>query len=190
MKKTNKRIILYVIIVLSLCMVYLAIDYVIDYVRDFEKDAKIIGLAGVCDTLQLKQLISSEKLHVNDKMRAGGFTALHIAVVEGELNNARILLEAGADINAKNSFGETPLHRAVITENIKVLEFLISNGADINALKNRGFTPLHKAVYYHKNESVKFLLKNGADISIRDIAGKTPKDYAGTQKMKELFIVH
>jgi ankyrin repeat protein len=171
-------------------MVYLAIDYVINYVRDFKKEANIIGLAGVCDTLQLKQLISSEKFHVNDKMRAGGFTALHFAVSEEELNNARILLEAGADINAKNAFGETPLHRAIMTENIEVLEFLISNGADINAQKRNGFTPLHKAVFFQKKEVVKFLLKSGADENIKDNGEQTPKDYAITQDMEDIFRVY
>jgi ankyrin repeat protein len=44
----------------------------------------------------------------------GGFTALHFAAQERHVDVARVLLEAGADLEAQNEYGGTPLWVAVM----------------------------------------------------------------------------
>ncbi|OAX33258.1 ankyrin, partial [Rhizopogon vinicolor AM-OR11-026] len=44
-----------------------------------------------------------------DKVDAGGWTALHIAVSAGNEEIVRELVGAGADVNRKNDKGITPL---------------------------------------------------------------------------------
>jgi ankyrin repeat protein len=52
------------------------------------------------------------------------------------------LIEAGAEINAKDGDAATALHQAVENRQLKTMEWLIANGADVNAKDVWGRTPL------------------------------------------------
>jgi len=76
-------------------------------------------------------------------------TPLHIAAFgcryvkpKNTIMVMQILLEAGADINAKNINGQTTLHFAAMRGNKEACKFLVSQGADINAVNRDGDTPL------------------------------------------------
>ena len=51
---------------------------------------------------------------------------------------AQILLESGAEVDAKNSYGNTPLHVACLNGHANVCGKLHYYGADVNALNYRG----------------------------------------------------
>ena len=91
-----------------------------------------------------------------------------------------ILLEKGADINAKDNYGRTPLMHAIqygCSE--EVIKILLEKGADINAKDNYGWTPLMYAIQYGCSEEViKILLEKGADINAKDNYGWTPLMHA------------
>ena len=92
-----------------------------------------------------------------------GFTALHFAAREGDLESARLLLAAGTDINIRSqsaagpgraggpsyeatvSAGSTPLLVATVRAQVPFALFLLERGADPNA-SDAGMTPLHWAV--------------------------------------------
>ena len=80
------------------------------------------------------------------------------------LNKIKRLIEAGADVNAKNKnqYGETPLHWALWRDNIETTKLLIDSGADVNAKNKSGITPLAWAVDKRNIELVKLLIKAGA----------------------------
>ena len=53
-----------------------------------------------------------------------------------------LLLQAGADVNAKNAKGETALMKAVEYGNFEKVDTLLNNGASVNARTKEGITPL------------------------------------------------
>jgi uncharacterized protein len=76
----------------------------------------------------------------------GGLTPLVFAAREGDLESARLLAKAGANINQQTEYGWTPLLTAVNNRNYQVAQFLIEQGADVNLANKGGWTPLYLAV--------------------------------------------
>jgi NAD(P)-dependent dehydrogenase (short-subunit alcohol dehydrogenase family) len=101
-------------------------------------------------------------------------TALHEAALEGNLEAVRQLIEAGADLNAKEpSGGSSPLITAAIFGQTEVAKALIEAGADVDQQNNDGSTALLTAAFLCRTEIVAALLDAGADKSIRNYAGST-----------------
>ncbi|WP_214303359.1 ankyrin repeat domain-containing protein [Wolbachia endosymbiont of Erebia cassioides] len=84
------------------------------------------------------------------------------------------LIEAGADINAKDKNERTPLHIAAVKGYTEIVKVLIDLGADINAKDKNERTPLHIAAVKGYTEIVKVLIDLGADINAKDKNKKTP----------------
>ena len=90
-----------------------------------------------------------------------------------------LLLEAGCDINVRDSQGNTLLHSAELMKNSRLtLPELIVAGADINAANHQGVTPLMVHAQAYRNDIFVQLLEAGADTALRDALGKTAADYA------------
>jgi len=75
----------------------------------------------------------------------GGLTALVFAAREGDVESARRLIAAGADVNQQTEYGWTPLLTAVNNRNYEVARLLIEHGADVNRANKGGWTPLYLA---------------------------------------------
>jgi ankyrin repeat protein len=66
-----------------------------------------------------------------------GTTPLHLAIVGLEsVAFVRSLIDSGAEVNAKNNYGETPLHWCVQKGNEEILRALLDEGADVNVADN------------------------------------------------------
>ncbi len=97
---------------------------------------------------------------------------------------AQFFLDAGININERDSSGNTPLHSAA---NVKLrgnvdppmLEFLLSKGADVTAVNRKGATPLHTMLLGHlSRDKFRLLVEKGADVNAPDNNGLTPLHYA------------
>jgi len=75
----------------------------------------------------------------------GGLTALVFAAREGDVESAKRLIAAGADVNQQTEYGWTPLLTAVNNRNYEVARLLIEHGADVNRVNKGGWTPLYLA---------------------------------------------
>jgi ankyrin repeat protein len=75
----------------------------------------------------------------------GGLTPLVFAAREGDLESAKLLIEAGAPINETTEYGWTPLLTAVNNRNYLLASYLLDNGADPNLANKGGWTPLYLA---------------------------------------------
>ena len=91
----------------------------------------------------------------------------------------RLLVGAGADVNAPGDNGETPLHRAVRERNPAVAALLLENAPGRLESYGAGSTPLHVAAGWTRDPAVIVLLVGaGADVSARNRSGYSPLHYA------------
>lgn len=106
---------------------------------------------------------------------AFGRTPLHNAVrIVGDIAVVKILLNAGAELEARDHDGRTPLALSAGLYHVDCLELLAGHGGKINTRDRLGMTPLHLAAKQPNIESATCLVKLGADRSAKDNAGMIP----------------
>ncbi len=141
-----------------------------------------------------------------------GYTALHEAAASGRTEMVDLLLEYGANLNARTGSGLTPLRMAILYNHVDVVkrllahsadahgelcraamrdyrdiaQLLLASGVEVNAQGWSGRTALHWAVLKGYSELVRLLLRYGADASIQDELGYTPADWAMARQHYEI----
>jgi hypothetical protein len=80
-----------------------------------------------------------------------------ITIAESEALVARMLLDAGANVNQQSTGGRTPLHLAAIDGNTEVARMLLDAGADQSIVDNEGNNPLSLAVSEGRAEAANML---------------------------------
>ncbi len=96
----------------------------------------------------------------------GGFTPLLFAARQGSVDSARLLLDAGADVNETAPDGASVLVVASFSGHGELAGFLLNRGAEPNA-GGAGYTALHTAVLRADAPLVKTLLAYGGDPDVR-----------------------
>jgi len=81
-----------------------------------------------------------------EEFASGWLTPLMFAAREGDLESARLLVTAGADVNAIAADGKDALGLAVFNGNYELASFLVDNKSKVNQADTQGFTPLFWAV--------------------------------------------
>jgi ankyrin len=112
----------------------------------------------------------------------GGLTALVFAAREGDLESAKLLVDAGADVNQTTEYGWTPLLTATNNRHYQLGKYLLEHGADVNKANKGSWTPLYIATDNRNIEGgdypvpkpdmdhldfIKLLLEHGADPNAR-----------------------
>ncbi|KAL1909321.1 hypothetical protein Sste5344_004950 [Sporothrix stenoceras] len=90
----------------------------------------------------------------------------------------KLLLEKGADVEAKAEDGRTPLSYAAAEEHEAVARLLFEKGADIEAKAYHNWTPLFFAADGGHEAVTRLLLEKGADVEAKDDYGRTPLFFA------------
>uniref|UniRef100_A0A8C9DT30 Proteasome 26S subunit, non-ATPase 10 n=1 Tax=Prolemur simus TaxID=1328070 RepID=A0A8C9DT30_PROSS len=106
---------------------------------------------------------------VNDKDDAASKNRHEIAVM---------LLEGGANPDAKDHYEATAMHRAAAKGNLKMIHILLYYKASTNIQDTEGNTPLHLACDEERVEEAKLLVSHGASIYIENKEEKTPLQVA------------
>jgi ankyrin repeat protein len=130
--------------------------------RNLEKE--ILKAAKYGDAATVKQLLAMESSLVSVR-DSDGSTPLHCACWKGHESVARVLLEAGADVNAENAnehWGTTPLHAAAHANQKKIAELLIAHSANIMARNLNNRTPLDETTFHKAKAVAELLRRSGA----------------------------
>jgi TolB-like protein/ankyrin repeat protein/class 3 adenylate cyclase len=156
--------------------------------------------AKIGDTAKVKQLIV-DGISIATKDYYGK-TTLHVATETGNEKIAALLIDAGADIEARTrrsnrdfvDYGSTPLLLAAHWGQTGVAELLIRSGADVNALYGPydPWSALHYAIFQGQEAVAELLIANGADVNLAtDLTLETPLHAAsrgGHESTAELLI--
>lgn len=99
-----------------------------------------------------------------------------------------LIINEGAEVNAKNKDGRTALHVAIEENNFEIASLLILHGA-ICVKDNEGRTPIHLAVLNKRYNILNLFILAEYDIDIKDNKGMTPLDLAKNDE-RMISILH
>jgi hypothetical protein len=129
------------------------------------------------DRVGVRKALASDR-SLATAIDGSGTTALMYAAYAGTLDAMESLLDAGADVKARNRRNATALHWAV--SDVAKMKLLLMKGADVNAKTVDGRTALHSAAMLPAGAPVvQLLLEVGAEVDARSLIGQTPLFAAG-----------
>jgi ankyrin repeat protein len=116
-------------------------------------------------------------------------TPLMLVCERGTVEDAKLLIENGADVNVKGDGEQSAIYLATRYGAHDILEYLCKiKGADLNAAWDFiGYTPLIQAAEDNDIEAVRILCENGADSTIKDKEGKTAIEIATDEAVKAVL---
>jgi ankyrin repeat protein len=98
---------------------------------------------------------------VDIEAESWGNRALHKAAAKGRLEVVRLLLERGAELDARDSRGNTPMLHAAYNGQLEVVKLLVESGADVQAQNTLHWTGVMQAVVERKLPTVRYLVEQG-----------------------------
>ena len=128
--------------------------------------ASILNFACAVGASGVVEHIIETGIDVNQKTGAFGFTALHVAVIKNDFEIVKMLIEAGADVNASNINGFTPIIEASKWASPEIVSYLLENGAEIGRRNITRSTGLHEIANIRRT----FDMDDWTTSSMRDYA--------------------
>jgi ankyrin repeat protein len=131
---------------------------------------------------------------------ADGYVVSDLWNEKNQVAMIRLLLKAGAEINAQDKNGATPLHRAVRTRCAAAVKCLLDAGADTTIKNKPGSSPFHLAVQNTgrggsgadeaktaQREIIQAFLARGMSAELKDEKGKSVLDWARSGWVREML---
>ncbi len=135
--------------------------------------------AAMHDDVDAVRMLLEQGADVNAS-RGDGMTGLHWAALNGNAEIARLLVGAGADLEAATRLGaHTPLHVAAKEAHGELVEMLAEAGGEVAAVTGTGAMPLHFAAAAGDVRAIAALVGHGAPVDPTEPEwGQTPLMFA------------
>ncbi|MBN3275930.1 EHMT1 methyltransferase, partial [Polyodon spathula] len=104
----------------------------------------------------------------------GGWTPMIWATEYKHVDQVRLLLSGGADINIRDKEENICLHWAAFSGCVEIAEILLNAKCDLLAVNVHGDSPLHIAARENRLDCVVLFLSRGADVNLQNKEGETP----------------
>lgn len=138
-----------------------------------ENRRNILHVAALRGHIDVVRFLLNEKKDMIDTVDAFGATPLLVALDQGRVDVAGLLIIKGADLKKHDREGFTPAHVATLAGTVELLKVLgKSDKAVLEAVDFRGRTPLLLAAGQGNVECVKFLINEGVNIKSADRLGR------------------
>jgi len=129
------------------------------------------------DLGRIKSVVATDSVNRAGAEGPDGLTPLMVAAEAGSLEAMKLLIDHGADVNARNTAGSTALMWSVTDPN--KVRLLLDHGADVNVVARSGRTALIIASFANPSaEVVRMLLAKGAKVDVMDQRKVTPLNAA------------
>jgi ankyrin repeat protein len=126
-----------------------------------ELDSRLLDACRGEETVEVVRLLS-RGASTEARSKGTGWTPLVNACAFGHVEAARVLLDAGADVNCAAADGRTPLHLSAELGDVELISLLLERGADASLRDHHGETPLTAAVRGGAGEAARALAQAGA----------------------------
>lgn len=115
-------------------------------------------------------------------------SVLDVAVCMGSMEMVKIIVQHGADVNARASSGLTALHKAASSEGSRLINALLGFGAAVDQPDMHGSTPLVVAARQDSVHGVVDLLRHGTSVNARNAARDSPL-HSAARSSRDLGII-
>jgi ankyrin repeat protein len=142
------------------------------------------------DFIELAELLLKGGISIVAKESSEQMTALHLAVVSGNIALIWLLLSQESInhiVNAKDKRGQTPLHYACLGRKPKIVKLLLGAGTHIDALNATGQTPLQSMIFEAtKNQWQRSYIRDRDFIEVVNLLLEAGADTTGVTVTEEL----
>lgn len=163
------------------------------YIKKYESNSvdkyALIKNTNELDDKDVKRLIDAgAEINIKDKK----YLSPLILAAMGEYKEknttiAKLLIDAEADLNVIDVYGNTALYSACLYNNDGVAKALINAGADVNIENHNGETPIYKTKF---TDLIDDLIEAGADWNHKDRYGREFLDYLKPDYKNDLINKH
>ena len=120
--------------------------------------------------------------------RSDGYTALHLATLEGHFEIVKYIVGIVNEKNPATDDGNTPLHEAARKGHLEIYKCIADQVDNKNPANDVGTTPLHEAARKGHLEICKvIILDHGADLNAKDQDRQSALDLASTKQIRDLI---
>ncbi|EAX97116.1 ankyrin repeat protein, putative [Trichomonas vaginalis G3] len=169
------------------------LKHIIENTKDFDIDIQIDGVsllfeAVKCMNPDAVQIILQYNPLVEHPNEFGKTPLMEACTTDDDLS-AGLLIDAGANINARENKGNTPLHHSCISKGNKTGKLLLERGADMEIINSDGIPPLIAATMKKNAEMVRNLLLFNSNVNVMDAFGNSALIHAAQMNCPEIVEV-